>query len=70
MRFIDCQRDGFSDKVQDSGRAERTREAKNFVAGSVGVAGDAFGRGESAGAGVAGEFEPGVAGLDGGRARD
>ena len=56
--------------VQDSGRAENTGEAKNSVGGRGGIAGGAFGRGELAGAGFAGEFEPGIADLDGRRARD
>src|SRR5580692_11066561 len=71
-QFIDCQRDGFSDMVQDSGIAERTRECKaeDFVCGCGGVGDGSFGRGEFAGAGIAGEFEPGIADLDGWRAWD
>jgi len=71
-QFIDCQRGGFSDMVQDSGRAEQTREGKteDFVGGSVGADGDGFGREEFARAGFAGKFEPGIADLDGRRARD
>ena len=70
--FIDCQMGWFSDMVQDSGRAERTRErdADDYFDGRDGVAGGAFGRWKFAGARVAGEFEPGVADLDGRRARD
>src|SRR6202795_1279397 len=58
--------------VQDSGSAERTSEieAEDFVGGCGGIAGGAFGRGQFAGAGFAGEFEPGIADLDGRRAWD
>jgi len=65
-RFIDCQRIGFSDIVQDSGRAERTREcrAQDFGCRCVGIAGGVIGRERFAGAGITGEFEPGIAGLD------
>ena len=58
--------------VQDSGSAERTRECKveDFVGGCGGVAGRNFGSWKFVGAGSAGEFEPGIADLDGWRARD
>ena len=58
--------------VQDSGRAERTREseAEDFFDGSSEFCGSAFGRRKFAGAGGTREFEPGVTDLDWGRARD
>ena len=69
---IDCQQGGFSDMVQDSRGLERTREidGENFVGGCTGAGGDAFGRERFAGAGIAGEFKPGVADLDWRRTRD
>ena len=69
-KIVDCQRDGFSDMVQDSGRAEKTGEARDSVGGCVSVAGGALGCREFASAGFAGEFEPGVADLDWRRAWD
>jgi hypothetical protein len=71
-QFMDCQRGGISDMLQDSGSAERTRasEAEDFVGRRGRNALGAFGRGGFAGAGVAGEFEPGIAGVDGRRAWD
>lgn len=58
--------------VRNSGRTERTREseAEDFVGGCGGICGGAIGRWEFMGAGVAGEFEPGIAGVDGRGARD
>ena len=58
--------------VQDSGKAESTREneAEDFLGGNAGFGVGALFRGEFAGAGVAGEFEPGAADLDGRGARD
>ena len=58
--------------VRDSGRAERTREseAKDFFGGVCSFEyGDGW-RGAGAGAGIAGEFEPGIAGVDWRRAWD
>ena len=70
--IVDCQRDGFSDIVRDSGCAGRTREseAEDFVGRRGGIAGGAFGRGNFTGARFAGEFEPGIADMDRRRARD
>ena len=46
-RFIDCQQDGFSDIVRDSGSVGRTSECEteDLVGECGGVAGGAFGRG-------------------------
>jgi hypothetical protein len=58
--------------VRDSGCAEKTSEgeAEDFFCECLGIASGAIWRGKFAGAGVAGEFEPGIADLDRRRARD
>jgi hypothetical protein len=66
VKIVDCQRDRFSDMVQDSGTAERKREreAEDHFGGSAWVGVGAFGRKRIASAGFAGEFEPRIAGMD------
>jgi len=66
----DCQGRTFSAIVQALHCVERPSEKKNFGRGSGGDAGSFFVRDKVAGAGVAGEFEPGNPDLDWRRARD